>query len=208
MLCPLCTSVVNYFYNVDHREYYFCSECFSVSLNPKNYISENAEIAHYKCHNNDVLDPKYQQFASPIVNTILKDFNSNHKGLDFGSGTHSVIVKLLRDSKYNVVEFDPYFAKNEALLQKKYDYISCCEVIEHFQNPRIEFEKLFSLLKPNGKLYCMTHLFSETNNFDSWYYKNDPTHVFFYHQKTIAWIANHFGFSNFSIQNRLIVFEK
>jgi hypothetical protein len=81
-------------------------------------------------------------------------------------------------------------------------------VIEHFHRPRKEFEKLYDLLLQNGKLYCMTDMFNETKNFDTWYYKNDHTHVFFYHEKTIAWIAEKIGFSNFHIEGRLIVFEK
>ena len=82
------------------------------------------------------------------------------------------------------------------------------EVIEHFHHPKKEFELLFNLLKPGGKLYCKTDLFSESKNFDSWGYKNDPTHVFFYHQKSILWIQKNIGFTSVKIDGRLIVFEK
>lgn len=208
MECPLCITIANHFYNYKSREYYFCTSCFSVFLDHKNYLSEEEEEKHYKQHNNDVFDLGYQQFASPIVNAIKKDFLPTHQGLDFGSGTNSVIVKLLRDDFYQITEFDPYFSNNLAVLENKYDYIACCEVIEHFYHPKKEFEKLYDLLLPNGKLYCMTELFKETKNFDSWYYKNDHTHVFFYHEKTIAWIAEKIGFSTYSIDGRLIVFEK
>ncbi len=52
----------------------------------------------------------------------------------------------------------------------------------------------------------MTHLYDENIDFEKWYYKNDPTHVFIYQEKTIEYIAKEFGFSSFCIENRLITF--
>ncbi|WP_321540387.1 methyltransferase domain-containing protein [Flavobacterium piscinae] len=74
------------------------------------------------------------------MNRVLKDFSSKHSGLDFGSGTNSVIVKLLKDKNYNIVEYDPFFSNQPEVLEKRYDYITCCEVIEHFHHPFEEFK--------------------------------------------------------------------
>lgn len=171
-------------------------------------MSKSDEKAHYDCHQNDSKDKEYQKFVSPIVNSVQKDFKSSHKGLDFGCGKDSAIIFLLRKNGYNIIGYDYYYDNNPKTITKNYDYITCSEVIEHFQNPIAEFKKLYEMLNPGGKLYCMTELFSETMNFDEWYYKNDPTHVFFYSEKTIEWISGHFGFESFSIDKRLIVFSK
>lgn len=171
-------------------------------------MSESDEKKHYEFHNNDVNDKGYQQFASPIVKIVLNDFTPKHSGLDFGAGTNSVIVKLLKDKKYNIVEYDPFFSNHPEVLEKQYDYITCCEVIEHFHHPFEEFKKLFQLLKLGGKLICMTDFFSETQNFDTWYYKNDHSHVFFYHPKTMEWITKNIGFSSYTIEGRVTVFER
>ena len=53
----------------------------------------------------------------------------------------------------------------------------------------------------------MTYLYHDDINFDAWYYKNDPTHVFIYRAETIEWIKNHFGFSSVTIDHRLITFD-
>jgi len=98
-------------------------------------------------HNNDVNDSGYHKFVSPIVNAVLNDFLPEHKGLDFGAGTGPVISKLLTDRNYQIKQYDPYFFNLPELLQKKYDYIVCCEVIEHFYDPDKEFQLLKSLLK-------------------------------------------------------------
>jgi hypothetical protein len=92
-------------------------------------------------------------------------------------------------------------------LESKYDYIACCEVVEHFYDPFREFKKLKDLLNPGGKLYCMTELYDQNTDFRAWYYKNDPTHVFFYSPCAISWIKEQFNFKEAKIEGRLIVFS-
>jgi 2-polyprenyl-3-methyl-5-hydroxy-6-metoxy-1,4-benzoquinol methylase len=176
-------------------------------MNPNHFVSPSQEIKRYKNHNNDINDIGYQNFVKPILNGVLTDFNSTNIGLDFGCGTGPVITKLLRDKNYNITTYDPFFDNNLTALKTTYNFIVCCEVIEHFHNPLKEFKLLKSLLKLNGKLYCMTDVYKETINFESWYYKNDETHVFFYHKNTFDWIKNELDFSKVTVLNRLIIFE-
>ena len=91
-------------------------------------------------------------------------------------------------------------------MDEKYDYIACCEVIEHFYDPKKEFALLKKLLLKRGRLYCMTEIYDQNIDFGSWYYKNDPTHVFIYHKRTIDWINTEFSFSDVNINGRLITF--
>jgi len=207
MDCTLCGTETHRFYNHKTRVFYFCSNCFSILLCSKFYLNADCEKKHYELHKNNSSDPRYQKFVFPIVNSIIKNQSTKQNGLDFGSGKDSSISKLLTDSNFKMKEFDPFFKNEEKLIEDTYDFISCCEVMEHFHQPYKSFKLLKKLLKPKGKLYCMTELYSEKMNFDSWYYKNDPTHVFFYHPKTIKWIAENFGYKKYTIDNRLVVFE-
>ena len=176
-------------------------------LHPADFLSPEQEKARYELHNNDVNDPKYQAFVAPVADDIKGNFNPEHEGLDFGCGTGPVITKLLRDEHYNIVTYDPFFCNDTGVLNSEYDYIVCCEVIEHFTHPAKEFMLLKSLLKPGGYLYCMTELFHEDLNFSQWYYKNDETHAFFYHHKAIQWIKTTFNFTDVIISGRLIKFK-
>jgi len=176
-------------------------------MHPDHYPSTNNEKKRYLEHNNNVHDLGYQKFVNPIVNAVQKDFNNTTSGLDFGCGTGPVISKLLRDKNYSIATFDPFFDNNLNALKTTYNFIVCCEVIEHFHNPLKEFKLLKSLLKPKGKLYCMTDLFSANINFKNWYYKDDDTHVIFYHKNTFKWIEKNVGFSKVTVNNRLITFE-
>ncbi len=205
--CPLCNSNSRSFLIKKEREFLQCSLCFSVFLNPNHYTTLDKEVAHYKTHNNDPFDVRYQNFVSPVVNSILNSFKKEDKGLDFGSGTGSPIVKMLRDNEYNISQYDLFFHTDKTVLQQQYNYISCTEVAEHFKEPYKEFTLLRNLLLPSGKLLLMTVLFEDKSDFSTWYYKDDPTHVFFYHPKAFEWIKNEFGFKSFTIDKRMITLE-
>ena len=204
IICNLCNSKALLSNEINQQQYYKCTKCLSIFLHPAYYISIEAERKRYKEHNNDVEDPGYQKFVSPIVNRIKKSFNNQHTGLDFGSGPGPVITKLLRDDGYKIELYDPFFYNNPEKLTVQYDYIACCEVIEHFHNPEKEFRLLHSLLKPGGTLFCMTEVYSDNINFSKWYYKNDPTHVFFYHAEAFNWIKTNLNYSEVIIDGRLI----
>jgi len=176
-------------------------------MNPCNYLSLEQEKNRYQEHNNDVNDVRYQNFVKPIINAVTTDYRKSDYGLDFGCGTGPVITKLLQDVNYNITTFDPFFNNNPEVLKTTYNFITCCEVIEHFHNPLKEFRLLKSLLKPSGKLYCMTELYNDIINFEQWYYKNDDTHVIFYHFKTFAWIKEKLNFSRVRNSGRLVTFE-
>ncbi|WP_428224720.1 class I SAM-dependent methyltransferase [Flavobacterium sp.] len=206
--CPLCHSHTTPFHNIKNRDYFQCTNCQAILLHPEQYMTAQDEEKHYRFHNNDVTDAGYLHFVSPITQGILHDFSPSHSGLDFGAGTGSAVSKVLNDNGYAIVSYDPFFHPFPEALTKAYDYIACCEVIEHFHHPAKEFELLYQLLQPQGKLYCMTHLYSPEIDFEKWYYKNDTTHVFMYQKETMEWIKETYGFSEVTIENRLIVFQK
>lgn len=208
MNCPLCHQHSEVFYSHRHKQYYFCTHCFSISLCEQNRLQPALEKQHYQQHENHVDDPNYQQFLSPIIQNIRKDFPTKAMGLDFGCGTGPVIKHVLGKGGYSIDLYDHFFFPNHEVFTKKYDFIVASEVAEHFFRPDEEFSRLHHMLKPNGKLYVMTELFSEKKCFDQWYYKNDPTHVFFYNKKTMHWIADHYGFQKVENHKRLTVFTK
>jgi Methyltransferase domain len=205
--CPLCHSDNTQVMYRKIKTFYHCNQCAGIFMDKSQRLSYDQELGRYNIHQNDVSDLKYQHFVSPITSAIMHDFTTSDQGLDFGAGPGPVITKVLHDNDYKVTMFDPFYHNYPEVLDTKYDYIACCEVMEHFYHPEVEFVRLKNLLKQNGKLYCMTYLYQDDINFDSWYYKNDPTHVFIYTAETIQWIKGKFGFSSVIIEGRLIVFS-
>lgn len=207
MTCPLCSSK-----NVSQREdvvqFYSCLHCATVFKDSKYFLNTTQEKERYLLHENNIEDPNYQQFVNPIVQAVLNAFPATSKGLDFGAGTGPVISKLLRDQGFQMNLWDPFFHPDRSVLEETYDFIVCCEVIEHFHNPHKEFQLMYGLLKPNGILFCMSDTLPNDSEFASWYYKDDLTHVIFYSEKNLKWIQQHLGFNNVEITERLIVLSK
>ncbi len=199
--CPLCSGVSVPFFE---DQYFRCTTCNGVFMKAAYHVEKSDEKQRYEEHNNDIHDPAYQNFVSPITDSVLLEFDENAIGLDFGSGTAPVISHVLSQKNYQMQQYDVFFAPNTKVLSQKYDFIACCEVVEHFHQPDKEFGLLRTLLKPGGKLYIMTNMITKPERFANWYYRRDPTHVFFYTPKTFEFIKDYFGFDSLTINSRMI----
>ncbi len=208
-MCPLCKQDASKpFYNKTVHIFYECLNCEAIYRSEESCLSSKKEHERYLTHNNDIEDLGYQNFVMPLVNQVEENFDSNvHKGLDYGAGPGPVITKLLNDKNFELALFDPYFWPNTSVLEATYDFIICCEVMEHFNKPNHEFKKLRGLLKKGGQLICKTSLYNKEIDFSKWYYKDDPTHVIIYGGKSLDWISDNLNFTRVSLKNGIIVFE-
>lgn len=185
MICLWCDSLAIKQIVVDTTTYHQCSNCEIVFMDSKQRLDLKAEEARYLLHQNKVTDAGYQNFVLPLKNAVIERFDQNHLGLDYGSGKDSAISYLLSEKNYKINKYDPFFQPDKnVLVNHTYDYIIVCEVAEHFYNPKAEFAKLKSYLKPQGILFVMTSLITAHVNFKSWSYRRDSTHVCFYADKT------------------------
>jgi len=206
--CPLCCNTGFSFFKNEKLHFYQCETCKGIFADKDLQFSAVEEKGRYEHHKNHINDLGYIKFADPIISTVKKYYNSSHRGLDFGVGHTPVISEVLKSSDYQLDIYDPFFFDNKEVLKNKYDFIVCCEVIEHFFEPLKEFELLSNLLKPKAKLICMTFIYHKEIDFEKWFYKNDPTHVFLYQKETMTWIKENFQFQNVEINDRLIIFTK
>jgi SAM-dependent methyltransferase len=205
--CPLCRHQAALFYDFKQRLYYQCGFCSAIIKDPSTWPDRETEKSRYLEHLNLVDDTRFQQFVSPITDSVKQQFPPDAQGLDFGAGHAPVISHVLQQAGYDIKSYDPLFFDKPELLKQTYDYICSCEVIEHFHKPADSFALLRRLLNPGGSLFCMTELYHEGIDFHHWNYKNDPTHVFIYHRNTISYIADNYGFSFFTIAGRFIQFS-
>lgn len=206
-ICSLCSKPVLFIFRFRERDYYRCSSCRAVMIDPLMHISPEDEKIRYDQHNNDINDPGYRQFVKPLVESVKNKFSVGTKGLDYGAGSGPVAADLLVKLGYEIKLFDPFYWNNPEVLTNKYDFIICCEVIEHFCKPYDEFKLLHSLLRPHGSLFCMTEILRDDLNLEEWYYLKDPTHIFFYHRQTFEWIRGEFSFSSLDIKGRIIKYN-
>lgn len=174
----------------------------SLRLNAKD------EKARYELHNNDINDPAYRKFLSPVSDFVCNAYSTEHIGLDYGCGPGPALAQVLGEKTYRVKLYDPCFFPDREVLEDCYDFITCTETAEHFYSPAREFQRLAGILKPGGRLLLMTLCYEESIDFSRWFYRRDETHVFIYRDRTLDYIAGTFGFNREHSENRFFSLRK
>ena len=174
---------------VKDKVYWDCLYCNAKFLDKKNYVNLETEKKHYLKHNNLIKDIGYRKFLSKLLIPLKKKISISDVGLDYGCGYGPALVDMLTEDGYKIECYDPFFFPNQNIFLKKYQFITCSEVVEHFFNPYKEFCKIDKILDNNGWFGVMTSFATEDHLFKNWYYRRDPTHVVFYKEKTFEVIA-------------------
>ncbi|QTH64847.1 class I SAM-dependent methyltransferase [Psychrosphaera ytuae] len=232
--CILCESTAVSAYHSDKRRDYFkCSMCHLVFVPLHQHLSCDDEKAEYDKHENNVSDVGYLRFLSRVGKPLLaalgklekaEEFgsvsndkllikpahksNANLSGLDFGCGPGPALATELNRLGIDTDVYDIYYYPNSDKLNKKYDFVTCTEVVEHFNQPKASLPILLQLIKPGGIIAIMTKLVIDQDRFAHWHYKNDQTHVSFYSKETFEWIAQQFGFSVEFVDKDVIFLHK
>lgn len=196
--CPVCrTSQTTLMLTVGEggKGYWACPCCEARFLDPTLRPDPAAEHAHYLHHENDPADPRYRRFLSKLFDPFAAKLKPNAVLLDYGCGPGPALALMLREAGHQVALYDPFFAPDTAPLSGTYDGIVCTETAEHFHNPACEFARLDGLLKPGGWLGLMTCFQTDDARFANWHYRMDPTHVVFYREATLRWVAQHHRWS-------------
>ena len=211
--CPLCHNESCYDYFEFHKannfyKYYQCNQCSLVFMDKNILLKASDERSRYEHHHNDKRTPGYEKFLRVLINPVLERVTEESTGLDYGSGPYPMLAEIIEEDGYQIEIYDPFFANDSEKLKLTYDYITCCEVAEHFYDPRLEFEKLHELLKPNGVLGIRTEILTSDIDFSKWHYKQDDTHVVFYTPETIKWICNEFNFSIDLLEKNIAILRR
>tara|TARA_B100001245_G_C22864535_1_gene415747 strand:- start:190 stop:870 length:681 start_codon:yes stop_codon:yes gene_type:complete len=211
--CPLCLSLKTTLFSQSsiknlERDYLICKSCELIFVPSKFHISHSDEKKRYLEHNNDINDPKYQEFLSKLLDQLIPKLGEGYNGLDFGAGPGPALVNMLEKSGFNMKSYDLFFQPDKSVLKSKYDFITCTETVEHFTNPRKEFKILDSISKPGAWIGIMTSLFEHSSSFPDWYYQRDPTHVAFYSEQTMGLIAKMLNWEIILPSKNIILFKK
>ena len=208
--CPLCLAEhVVYFHQDKRRSYYQCQQCALVFADRATLLTGQEELAQYQLHQNELDDPGYRRFlqrlATPLLSVLAQP---GLQGLDFGCGPGPLLAKMLTEAGQQMAVWDPFFAPDPAPLQQQYDFISCTEAIEHFVQPSNEWAQWLKLLKSSGTLAIMTKRYTTAEAFAVWHYKNDPTHVSFFSERTFLYLAQRDGFSANFAANDVVILQR
>ncbi len=205
MNCLLCQtpSILN------SNEVFDCSFCGLVFKNPKFHLDRVEDIKRYSTHQNNPDDQGYINFLNRLIDPLSAFLPKSFRALDFGCGPGPTISILLKELGGEVENYDPIFYKNDEALTKTFDVVTSTEVVEHFKSPEADWNMLVSLIKPQGLLAVMTQFISSDVDYKTWWYKNDPTHVVFYKEETLEYLANRFQLEIiFNDKKSVVIFRK
>ncbi|HPN84205.1 MAG TPA: class I SAM-dependent methyltransferase [Victivallales bacterium] len=205
--CPLCSdpgfkeSAVS-----GKRSYHICSNCHLIFMDSKCRLTPEKEKSRYLMHRNNAENKGYLDFLNQLISPTLPFLKLGMHGLDYGSGPQPILSKLLKDRGFQCDNYDIFFADN--ILSPPYDFIFSTECFEHFHNPGHEIRKICGLLRPGAILAVMTEFWTTKENFESWYYSRDLTHVSFYNEETMNFISSKFALEILLIDSKRIIIFK
>jgi len=209
MTCPLCLQDAAFFCADRTRSYYRCGVCKLAFADPGSHLPPELERAEYDQHENNPEDEGYRSFLGRLAEPLLARLEPGMHGLDYGCGPGPTLSVMLAERGMVVDDYDPIYAPDTRLLQRRYDFVACTEVVEHFCRPAVAWRQLASLVRPGGWLGIMTLLApADAGAFSQWWYKNDPTHVSFYSAGTFDWLAKSMGFAVEEIDERVLLMER
>ena len=185
-----------------------CLECDFVFVPSQYHLSQSEERKRYDTHNNNPEDPRYRQFLSQLTEPLNEIISSDSCGLDFGCGPGPTLSLMMQEKGHQMDLYDKFYARNQSVFEKSFDFITLTEVLEHLCDPVFELERLASILKSKGILAVMTQTLTQDIDFKSWYYKNDPSHIGFYNDKSLTCLAVLLELEKTQFSDRVIFFKK
>lgn len=188
---------------------YRCLNCHVIFKSKNIHLEAEEEERRYQFHENDASEKNYYDFLIKLIKPIEHELVNVKSHLDFGSGKSSVYQKYFKERLCESWCYDLFFYPDKNILQKQFDLVTCSEVVEHFNNPDLDWKTLVATVKSNGLLAIMTNFYTDEIDYDKWWYKNDPTHVIFYSLKTIEYLEKKYLLKlQFSDNKSIAIFRK
>lgn len=194
--------------NYGQWQYHQCAQCRLIFLDPKFHLSIPQEKARYDFHQNHPDDQGYVDFLNQLINPLVDRLDPKAIGLDYGCGPGPTVSVIMQRSGFTVTNYDPIYFPEREYLNQTYDFWTCTEAIEHFYHPRKEFDVFQSGVREGGYIGLMTGMYTTIEEFKSWWYHSEPTHVCFYHPHTFEWMAQLYNWRIEYLTDRVVIYMK
>ncbi|WP_404409688.1 class I SAM-dependent methyltransferase [Pseudidiomarina marina] len=212
--CPLCAdSATALLYTqqrgpLAQREYYLCPTCALIHVPATFQLDSENEKRIYDLHRNNPNDVHYRQFLKRLFDPMCDRLPIGTCGLDFGSGPGPTLSLMFDEVGRPCTTYDIYYEHKPERLKRTYDFVTCTEVIEHVAAPLHVFQQLLDCLQPGGYLGIMTQRWTSVDRFAGWGYRNDPTHIAFFHESTFQYLATKFALELTIYPRDVVIFRK
>ena len=206
MTCRLCQSNdCSFFVSDIKRDYLLCNNCKLIFVPDKDVVSVDIEKERYRLHNNTIEDIEYVAYLKEFTRELQRIPISNPKVLDFGSGQDRVLTHILQENGYDCYAYDPLYKLGKEHLNKEFDIIILCEVVEHLRDFRKELGLIKEILSQKGCVVIRTELYQDRDTFVDWWYTKDITHINFFSKYTMEKLAKLFRKNIFYTNSKNVV---
>jgi hypothetical protein len=179
-------------YDVD---YFQCTQCDLIQTERPYWLEEAYTQAISQLDTGAMQRNEAAARLTALLATLV-DIPPSARCLDFGGG-HGVFVRMMRDLGLDFRWFDKYgenlFARGfEGDVAEHHTLVTAFEVIEHLADVRTDLDALFA---PSPDYVLVGTVLHEGHRTDWWYYMLESgQHVAFFSRKTLAWIAETYGY--------------
>ena len=207
--CPLCADKnTSHYFQDTIRDYWQCANCKLVFVDDSQHVNETDEKLRYDQHKNSINDEGYCAFLGHLLEPLSERLPDSAEGLDFGCGPGPTLNVMMAEAGWSMDIYDPFYYDNKIIFDRRYDFITATEVVEHIYQPGTCLDRLWAMLNSGGTLALMTKLVTDKQAFMGWHYKNDPTHVCFYSQQTFNFLADRWQAEVEFVANDVIFLRK
>lgn len=231
MFCAVCRGEAGFFLKNPEsgRIFYRCAGCGYIFSGPsERRLSGEEERSFFKGQWEQNPDGGNVGCYPHILSLVQSCGIAPVKALDFGCGNGG-LMRLLRANGIPAYGIDRVRVDNDmrpfvftdlaALPPMKFDLITAIEVFEHLPDPAAVLDSLLARLSPEGFLFITTALtnraMAHIKYFPHWIYQKDPTHIGFFAERTMEFLARKnglelqvFGYGDFILDRsnkRLVV---
>jgi SAM-dependent methyltransferase len=208
--CPLCGGVAaGEVRRLQGRAFHDCPSCGLLHLRASDRLDAETERARYATHDNDPDDPRYRAFLDRLAAPLTKRLSPGAEGLDFGCGPGPALVHMLNERGFPTVGWDPFFAADPWPLDRRWDFVTATEVLEHLYDPAGTLDRIARLVLPGGWFGVMTGIVTPEveDSLESWWYARDVTHVALYRPRTMAWIGERYGWEMERVAETVVLYR-
>lgn len=190
--------------------YHKCSNCGFVQTDEPIWLKEAYQSAITSL---DIgMISRNNNLKTECIQIINSCFPEAKIFLDYAGG-YGMFVRLMRDSGFDFYRQDDYceniFANHFDIKNtqiKKFDIVTAFEVLEHFETPLTEIEKIFNF---SDSVIFSTEIVPESNQeIENWWYIAQETgqHIAFYTKKSMELIAEKFNKNYYCRNHNIHVF--
>lgn len=224
MLCKICNSESTIIFSKTvlskHKvNYHSCKNCGFIQPDEPFWLQEAYESA-ISDMDTGIFVRNYKN--KKLVSFLLKFyFNKKAKFLDYGAG-YGIFVRMMRDNGFDFWGIDEYATplfskkfdiKNHKIENLKFEAITCFEVFEHLENPKVEIEKMLTFSDTIIFSTSLSDPIYEKNGIESiknWWYISEETgqHISIYSYKSLEILAQNFQLKLYSNRYNFHILSK